>query len=276
MATFQIEFFSNTLGRVAPLSVILPIEKPVVPGIELSDRKLPLKSMYLLHGYSGSNNDWIRGSRIEELARIFGVAIVMPAGENSFYLDDKILGRNYEKLICEEIIDFTRKVFPISTKREDTTIAGLSMGGYGAIRNGLKRSDVFGNIAAFSSALITDKLPEMKEGGKDPIAPYSYYCHVFGDLSKAVGSDVDPKALANKLITDKAELPKIFMACGTEDFLLEENRSFDKYLSSIGFQHEYIESPGTHNWVFWDDYIEKAMVWLYGEPIMPKQLVEDK
>ena len=269
MATFQIDFYSNALKRIAPMTVILPIEKPDLPGIELKDRADSFKTIYLLHGFSGSNNDWLNGSRIEFLARIYGVAVVMPAGENSFYLDDKILNCYYERLVCEEVIEFTRKVFPLSDKREDTTIAGLSMGGYGALRNGLKHSETFGNIFAFSSALLIDKLNDMKEDDPNPMAPYSYYCHVFGDLSKAVGSDIDPKALAKGLVDSKKELPKIFMACGSEDFLIEPNRDFDKYLSSIGYEHEYRESPGVHNWAFWDSYIEKAMEWLYGKPVMP-------
>ena len=266
MATFQIDFFSNSLNRIAPLTVILPIEKPNLQGIELPDRADPFKTIYLLHGYSGSNNDWLNGTRIESLARVFGVAVVMPAGENSFYLDDEIRAQFYEKLICEEIVGFTRKVFPLSAKREDTTIAGLSMGGYGAMRNGLKHSDVFGNIFAFSSALITDKLEEMKPEDKNLMAPYSYYRHVFGDLSKAKGSDIDPKALALDIVENNKKRPKIFMACGSEDFLIEPNRDLHKYFGTIGFDHEYRESPGIHNWAFWDEYIEKAMEWHYGKP----------
>ena len=270
MAVFRIDFRSDTLRRIAPLTVVLPIEAPRIPGMEIPERTGPFKTIYLLHGYSGSQNDWITGTRIEYLARIFGVAVVMPAGENSFYLNDEIRGQYYEDFICEEIVDFTRKVFPLSTKREDTTIAGLSMGGYGAIRNGLKRSDVFGNICAFSSALITDRLPEMTPDMPDGLAPYSYYVHVFGDLSKAVGSDVDPKALAEKLVKDGAELPKIYMACGTEDFLVAPNRDFDQHLTKIGYEHTYEEGPGIHDWVFWDAYIEKAIKWLYGEPMVPQ------
>jgi putative tributyrin esterase len=271
MATFQIDFYSNALSGITPMTAILPIEIPEnIPGIEIKERKEPFKTIYLLHGYSGSNNDWLNGSRIEFLARIFRVAVIMPAGRNSFYLDDEIKNEYYEKLVSEEIVEFSRKVFPLSDKREDTTIGGLSMGGYGAIRNGLKHSDVFGSIFAFSSALITDKTAQMKEGDGNPVmAPYSYYRHVFGDLDKLIGSDKDPKALAKRLVDTGADIPKIFMACGTEDFLLNENRSFHQCLLDMGIDHEYRESPGIHDWVFWDAYIEKAMEWLYGKPKLP-------
>jgi putative tributyrin esterase len=270
MATFDIDFYSNTLKRIAPLSVILPVEVLDIPGMPVPDKSKPFRTIYLLHGYSGSHRDWLYGTRIGFLSLVFNVAVIMPAGENSFYLDDEIRQAFYEKFTCEEIVAFTRRVFPLSDNREDTTIAGLSMGGYGAMRNGLKRSDVFGSIFAFSSALVTGKIARMKEGEGNDIAPYSYYRHTFGDLSKLTGSDKDPKALAQKLIDNKAEIPKIFMACGTEDFLLEENRDFHKHLADLGIEHEYRESPGIHNWAFWDEYIEKAMEWLYGKPQMPE------
>jgi putative tributyrin esterase len=138
------------------------------------------------------------------------------------------------------------------------------------LRNGLKHSDTFGSIFAFSSALITDKTALMKEGDTNPVmAPYSYYRHVFGDLTKLIGSDNDPKAVAKKMVDQKADIPKIFMACGTEDFLIAENRDFHQHLNGLGIEHEYRESPGVHNWAFWDEYIEKAMEWLYGKPEMP-------
>lgn len=268
MATFTIDFYSNALKRIVPLTAIVPIERPEIPNFDLQEGDDLLKTIYLLHGFSGNNNDWVRGSRIEELARMHNVAVVMPAGENSFYLDDVIRDQYYEKYICEEIVDFTRRAFPLSKEREDTTIGGLSMGGYGAIHSGLKHNNVFGCIFAFSSALITDKLPNMKDDDPNPIAPYSYYTHVFGDLSKAIGSDIDPKFLASNLVKNNKIIPKIFMACGTEDFLLDTNRDFHGHLESIGIEHEYRESPGTHNWIFWDDYIEKAMDWLYGKPVL--------
>lgn len=266
MATLQMDFFSTSLRRITEMSVILPVEKPNLHGMGKEDMDKPLKTLYLLHGYSGRNRDWLYGSRIEELAREFNVAVVMPSGENGFYLDEPIKGDYYEKLICEEIIELTRRAFPLSRLREDTVIGGLSMGGYGAMRNGLKRSDVFGAIFAFSSALITDEMAKLPEGQDTPMAPYSYYRHVFGDLSALKGSDKDPKALAKKLVDERQELPKIYMACGTEDFLLDRNRDFHRCLTELGVSHEYVESPGVHNWAFWDEYIEKAMLWLLGTP----------
>lgn len=271
MAIFKIDFRSRSLNRNAPLTAIVPVERPNIPGVDIPERTEPFKTIYLLHGFSGSQNDWLHSSRIEALAKMYGVAVVMPAGENSFYLNDEILAQYYEDLVCEEIVAFTREVFPLSEKREDTTIAGLSMGGYGALRNGFKHSDVFGSIFAFSSALITDRIPEMSPENPDPVAPTSYFHHRFGDPDKVIGSDVDPKALATKLVKSGDPLPKVYMSCGTEDFLLEHNRDLHQHMDSIGFEHTYVEGPGIHNWAFWDQHIEEAMKWLYKKPLIPQR-----
>ena len=263
MATFQAEFFSTSLKRLVPVSVVIPVEQSAAPG---SGDDRPYKTIYLLHGYSGSNTDWLRESRISLLSQIYRVAVVMPSCNNSFYLDDEAMGEYYGKYVAEELVELTRKVFPLSNRREDTTIAGLSMGGYGAMRNGLKHNDVFGSIVALSSAFITDQVSQLKEGEGTHVAPYSYYAHVFGDLKQVSGSDKDPKALASGLLERGEALPRIYMACGTEDFLLEPNRSLHRHLTEIGYAHEYRENAGVHNWAFWDDHIEKAMEWLYGKP----------
>lgn len=263
MAVFQVSFFSNALHRITDMTAILPVEKldPPPPGFEARPEE-PLRVIILLHGFSGSHSDWLRGSRVEQLALKHNVAFFCPSGENSFYLDDIWRDALYEKLVCEELPDFARRVFPVSSKREDTTIGGLSMGGYGAMRNGLKNHDVFGNILAFSSAFITDKLMQGAERDNNPIASPGYYDHVFGKPDTIKNSDRDIKYLAEKMLQDGTEVPNIYMACGSEDFLIEENTDFSNHLKKLAVKHEFHVSPGMHNWAFWDEYIEKALQWL--------------
>lgn len=270
MAVFDFTFYSSSLHRTTEVTAIIPAEPPMFPGMAQFDPNKPFRSIYLLHGYSGSHGDWLRGSKIEQLAQMHRIAVFCPSGENSFYIDDKARDALYEQYICRELVDFTRRVFPLSKERKDTTIAGLSMGGYGAIRNGLKNNDVFGNIAAFSSALITDgisNMPDEPGAGTDGMSPPSmmspsYFIHTFGKPSQIIGSDVDPKALAKKLVDTGAERPNLYMACGSEDFLIDSNRDLHKYLEDIGFGHLYTEGPGTHSWEYWDLHIDKALKWL--------------
>ena len=266
MATFDVNFFSKSLRRLTRMTAIVPIEETqLIPGVPVPYKSKPFRTLVLLHGFSSNEKEWLHGSRIELLAALHNVAVLFPYGENSFYVDDTARDALYEQYVCREILDFGRKVFPLSSKREDTTIGGLSMGGYGALRNGLKNSEVFGNIIAFSSALVTDKLAELEAHQDNPLATAAYYNHVFGKPTEIKGSDRDPKTLAKAVVEKGGQRPNIYMACGAEDFLIESNRSFSAYLNDIGLDHEFHVSPGVHNWVFWDEYIEKALLWLDSE-----------
>ena len=266
MAVFTFTFFSTSLTRHTEVTAILPLDVPnflPVPGMPgPEERKKPFRTLYLLHGYSGTHTDWLKGTRIEQLAMFHNVAVICPSGENSFYLDDLNRDAKYSTLICEELIEFTRRVFPLSHRREDTLIGGLSMGGYGAIRNGLLRSDVFGTIIALSSALITDNVAKGVE--KNPVVSPAYFLHTFGPPEKIKGSDMDPEHLINRIVSENLPRPNLYVAGGTEDPLLEPNRQFHGWLEKAGYDHVYVEEPGMHEWSFWDRHIEKALVWYNG------------
>lgn len=265
MALIQAQFYSENLKRSVPFSALLPIDTIEIPGEQVIPKPKNMKTLYLLHGYSANHMDWLYGSRIQELSLKYGVAVIMPSGDNNFYLDQKEKGEWYGEFIGNELLEMTRKLFHLSNRREDTYIGGLSMGGFGAIRNGLKYSDNYGGIIALSSALITNKIAGISPGYKDNIASYGYYRNVFGDLKQLRGSDNDPEALITQLKNESKTIPNIYMACGTEDFLLEENRDFHEFLNTESISHVYIESPGTHDWKFWDDYIEKAILWMLND-----------
>lgn len=267
MAVLSIKLFSNALHRTTLLTAIVPLEVPYLEMLmnpEAKDKTKPFRSLYLLHGFFGCHTDWLNGTRIENLAAQHNIAVFCPSCENSFYLDDMVTNTLYEKYVTEELIDFTRKMFPISKERKDTTIGGLSMGGYGSLRNGLKHSDVFGNIIALSSGILMDRLAKGEEQKNNPIMPESYYNHVFGDATKIIGSDIDPKALASRVFAEKKDVPNIYMACGTEDVASPMNKDFSAYLDQIGMKHVFLEGPGIHDWNYWDKYIENALNWLDG------------
>lgn len=260
MAYLQTNFFSKALKRLVTFNALIPMDTIEFPG-RMEVQKGPMKSLYLLHGYTGNYTDWMSGTNIQELSLTYNIAVFMPSGENNFYLDDVEKGDLFAEFVGNELIAFTRKLFPISDKREDTFIGGLSMGGYGAIRNGLKYAHNFSRIIALSSALITRNIAGIPVDFKDPIADYNYYRRVFGDLDQLLGSDKDPEALIMDLKKKNEDIPKIYMACGTEDFLLRENREYRDFLSSENVDFTYVESPGIHNWAFWHEYIEKAICW---------------
>jgi S-formylglutathione hydrolase FrmB len=170
----------------------------------------------------------------------------------------------YADFFGRELVEITRELFPLSVNREDTFIGGLSMGGYGAIRTGLKYHNTFGAIAGLSAALAIEDFAKLKNNSPTLIARRSYFESVFGDLNKIIGSDKDPKALISEM--KKTDIPKIYLACGIEDFLIEHSRSFHKFLSEQKITHTYEEGAGAHDWKFWDEYILKVLDWLIPNP----------
>lgn len=260
MAIIEVNFISKCLMRTVTFNAIIPVDK-FGPQAENAEQK-PLKTLYLLHGIFGNYTDWVNGTRIQAWAEANDLAVIMPSGENRFYLDDEKSGELYGEFIGKELVEFTRKLFPLSDKREDTFIAGLSMGGYGAIRNGLKYVENFGCVIGLSAALVHDTWKDADNSA--PIFTFrrSYYEAIFGEYDKVKGSDKDPKALLLKLKEEGRPVPKMYLCCGTEDGLVTANRDFRDFLNENGVDLTYVEGPGKHDWVFWDTYIKKVLDWL--------------
>ena len=261
MALIQINYVSSALQRTVPVQVILPVDKLTPDGKLPAEKKF--KTLYLLHGFLGNYTDWVSGTRIQRWAEERDLAVVMPSGDNAFYVDRPAALNNYGKFIGEELVEITRRMFPLSRNREDTFIGGLSMGGYGAVRNGLKYYETFGRIISFSGVLQPFEVLKKRPADYD----VSFEEGIFGDLQQAAVSDKNPTWLVNmltgkKLADPALELPKIYLSCGTEDMLLSYSRDFRKLLEDKGFQVTYEEGPGDHNWDFWDTYIKKALDWL--------------
>lgn len=259
MAIIEVNFISQCLMRTVTFNAIIPADKF---GPQAAAQQKPFKTLYLLHGIFGNYTDWVNGTRIQAWAEANDLAVIMPSGENRFYLDDEKSGERYGEFIGRELVEFTRKLFPLSDRREDTFIAGLSMGGYGALRNGLKYAETFGCVAGLSSALIYAGLKDSDNSAPVFTFRRQYYEAIFGDLEHIVGSDKDPKALFRKLREENRPLPKLYMCCGTEDSLLAANRDLRDDLLANGADLAYEEGPGGHDWVFWDTYIRKILDWL--------------
>ena len=247
MVLFRGDIKCKSLQRRTTISVILPADnihflqdaEEIVPQ--------PYKTLYLLHGLYGSDDIFLANTSIQKFAEDHGIAIVIPCGENSFYVDNEQAHAYYGEYVGQELLDITRNIFPLSHKREDTFIAGFSMGGYGAIRNGLKYSQNFSKIGMISAALITDEIINYTDD-TNVLRSRQFYESVFGDLNKLKGSDMDPKAL----IENCEDIPDIFMACGIDDFLFEKNADFYRFLNSKNIDATFIGDEGEHTWEFCD------------------------
>ncbi|MBB5264745.1 S-formylglutathione hydrolase FrmB [Catenibacillus scindens] len=262
MAVLEVNFISETLMRTVPMHVILPADKLPMPGEKRKPVK-PFKTLYLLHGILGNYTDWLYGTRIQRWAEEKNLAVVMPSGDNASYVDRAQEHNYYGQFIGEELVDMTRKMFRLSEKREDTFIGGLSMGGYGALRNGLKYSETFGYVAALSSAFFFEHLDSLTEDGMYFAQKRSFREATFGkDLEAAADSDMNPRYLVKKMKENGDKFPEIYMACGRQDGLLEDNRAFARYLKAENVSVTYDEEDGSHEWDFWDRQIKKVLDWL--------------
>ena len=252
MVLFRGDIKCKSLQRRTSISVILPADnlhflqdtEEIVPQ--------PYRTLYLLHGLYGSDDIFLANTSIQKFAEDHGIAIVIPCGENSFYVDNEKAHAYYGEYVGQELLDITRNIFPLSDKREDTFIAGFSMGGYGAIRNGLKYYENFSKIGMISAALITDDIVSYASDD-NVLRSREFYESIFGNLDELEGSDMDPKAL----IESCSDVPDIFMACGEGDFLLDKNVDFHEYLTSNGINCEFITPEGEHTWEFCDKYIKE-------------------
>jgi len=260
MANISVRFYSNCLRRFTTFNMYLPNDIREEEPNESEYANRPIKTLFLLHGYTGDAENWVPWY----LADKYNFAVVIPNGENSFWLDGQATGHAFCKFLGEELLGYVQRVFGLAKTKEDTYIMGLSMGGFGALHTALYYPDKFGQVTALSSALLVHDLASLKEGEDYEIANYEYFRECFGDPAKVLESDNNPETLIKKIKAEGKECPKIYMAIGTEDFLLENNREFHNFLESEGIEHTYVEDKGQHDMEFWNRYVLKFVPMMFG------------
>lgn len=263
MAVQYVRFRANSLARNGEFYLMMP-DKPVPPFMASNPHyNRPTKTLILLHGYSGDCTDWLYNAPVQQYSMMYNLAIVMPSGGLNFYVDKPETGRQYCKLIGEDLINYLRNTYSLAMERENTYIGGLSMGGFGALHTGFAYPDTFSGVIALSSALIIHQLKEMKPGMADPVmANYEYYVDTFGDLSKAEESDANPEVLFLRNREKGIENPRIYMACGLQDFLYQPNVAMRDFLIKENADLRYEEGNGIHNWDFWIPHCESGIKFL--------------
>lgn len=259
MALIEVNFVSKLLLRTVTFNAVIPLDG-LAKMEALGDKKF--KTLYLLHGSFGNHTDFISGTRIQRWADEHHLAVIMPAGENQFYIDKPKFSEYYGAFVAKELVDFTRSLLPLSDKKEDTYIAGLSMGGYGAIVNGLKYHDTFGAIGALSPGLILDDIINQTQLFEDIGIALPLCDYYLDGLESVKGSDKDYYYLVDQLKQSGAEFPKLYMAIGQDDFIIEPVQKFKSYLDENQIEVTYIEGAGQHDWDFWDTYVHHLIEWL--------------
>lgn len=236
MALINLELRSPQLQKSTRVRIILN-----------QNAKPPYPTYFLLHGLSDDSGQWSRMTRIEQYAEHYPFMVVMPDGGRSFYCDSPV--GLVESYIIKDLIPFIDQTFPTRAERRYRAIGGLSMGGYGCMKLGLKYHDTFGVIASHSGALDfahTDSdglIANIFDAGTiiDHCVPASDDCYILADKCP------------------KKRRPAIYIDCGKDDFLFDSNNRFVRHLRQIGYPHTYRRFPGEHNWSYWDKHIVDAL-----------------
>jgi putative tributyrin esterase len=204
--------------------------------------------LYLLHGLSDDDTIWMRHTSIERYAAELGLAVVMPQVHRSFYADE-VHGMRFWTFLSEELPSVVHRFFRVSQRREDTFVAGLSMGGYGALKWALREPERFAAAAGLPGVLDI-----ARRTSQDP----DFFDRVYGGRPLA-GSDDDLLALLDRA-TDR---PRLFVCCGTEDGLYPDNLTFVAACETKGVEVTTDFGPGGHEWAYWDDRIQDVLAWMF-------------
>jgi putative tributyrin esterase len=247
-----VQFQSKFVGATLPYSVILPRD------YETSQTtRYPV--LYLLHGLTGHYSDWITHTNVADYAAKYRMIIVMLEGNNGWYTDSAAVPTDkYESYILKELIPEVQKRYRTIETRYGRGIAGLSMGGYGALKFGLRSPATFVFAGSMSGALAVASSTEDDLKGLGVIRDSVF--SVFGPVGSETRKANDIFEITRSLPAGHiAALPYFYVDCGTEDFLIGFNQQFAALLREKKIPHEYRELPGDHNWQYWDQQVQAVL-----------------
>src|SRR5947208_3962488 len=247
-----VQFQSKLVNATLPYNVILP------PDYRTSSRtRYPV--LYLLHGLTGHYSDWLTKTNVADYATQYRMIVVMPEGKDGWYTDSATVPNDkYESYILKELIPDVEKRYRTIETRFGRGVAGLSMGGYGALKFGLKSPGTFAFAASLSGALAAASWTE--KDLKDLGAVRDSVLSVFGPASSETRKANDIFEGVRSMTPNRiAGIPYIYLDCGTEDGLISTNQQFAALLREKKIPHEYRELPGDHNWAYWDQQVQDVL-----------------
>ena len=257
MAFIELHYHSDALKTAVTVNVLLPEKAKTLIGMDGTESPT-FKTLYLLHGLSDDQTIWMRRTSIERYAIERGIAVVMPNVGRSWYTDTAY-GGNYFTFVTEELPRVCRGYFKgMSDKREDTLIAGLSMGGYGAIKAALRCPEKYGACGSLSGAFdisAARRLVRIDEWR-------GIFDFDMQDPAELDGTIHDIFMLAERNKAEGIPFPEMYLWCGLSDNLLPVNQCFRNLLEQLEVPHLYEESEGNHSWKWWDLHIQSGLEWI--------------
>lgn len=245
--TLQLD--SKLMARSMPYRVIFP-------SAPFGEERGRYPVIYLLHGLTGHFNNWSEKTKIREYAGMNHVIIVMPEGGDGWYTDSTAVANDkYESYIIKELIPEIDKNYRTIADRDHRAIAGLSMGGYGALKFGMKYPELFSLAGSFSGALDAASFSEKAAGAIGKTID-----SIFGPAESEARKSNDIFRMVKEITPEKTKtLPFLYVDCGTEDFLFQNNLDFVQLLVEKKVPHEFRQLPGGHNWRYWDSQVQEFL-----------------
>ncbi len=246
MALININYESKALGMPVMINAIIP------------QGRGKFKTLYLLHGMGGDYTTWVTKSRVADYVDNTDIAVVMISGDNKCYIDN-VHGRKYFTFLTEELIETCTNWFDLSCEREDRYIAGMSMGGYGAIHAALTKPDIYAKVFSYSGLLDIEKRFDNPQG----INTYQ----IFGERKHLLDNGFDVlKCLKEDNVKKNVEkYPEIYLRCGLQDPILEMSRKWKELAGNAGLNVNYYETAGNHDFEFWDKCIHETVSIIKGQ-----------
>ncbi len=276
MALVDFKYFSPVLGMQTALTIILPENAQGIGVVGAGrDSDAPIPTLYLLHGMSDDQTIWQRRTSIERYVADKRLAVVMMTTHLGAYTNQKY-GFRYFDFVAKEVPEVCARYFNLSRRREEKFVAGLSMGGYGALKIGLALPEEFSVVGALSGGC--DRLSTLPEAvrafpsiealraAQETLSPMEYrqgmqFFLNFGSPAEFEQNDLDNLfRLAEKAKASGKRLPSLILRCGTEDTMaIGPNRRLKAHLDALGIENDYAEFPGIHDWAFWDTHIQYVL-----------------
>lgn len=245
MIEFQTTYFSGAIGVQLGARILIPDSGPIGKP-----------TLYLLHGLSDDHSIWHRRSSVERYVETCDVVVVMPNGGRGFYTNANE-GARWGDAMGPELVANVEQWFPVAKSVDMRFIAGLSMGGYGALRLALSNPGTYGHAASLSGALMIGSQPIV-----NPLRTSAYQAEmirIFGE--NPVGSEHDLLSLVRRCQASNT-LPKLWLDCGTSDFLFDDNQAFHERLVEMNIPVTYTVSDGSHDWHYWNRLLPDVLRWM--------------
>jgi putative tributyrin esterase len=248
MALIRLDHVSESVGINLPLNIIVP--DPIqVRSAPLRERKV----LYLLHGLSDDASAWQRYTSIETMAAAYELVVVMPSAGRSFYTDQPN-GQRYFTYLTEELPRYLQDLFGIAPQRENTLIAGVSMGGYGAFKAAFRYPERYAAAASLSGVLSLEILRTLPDDPRQ-----AEFVHIFGDLHKLPGSEHDPQTWIKKAAKRADSLPRLYLTSARQEDIYPLGLHFVGICREYGIEIDYHEADGKHDWFFWERQIQRFL-----------------